>query len=383
MSQAHESIPAARKTFWAAAAFYLLIGLEFCYMATPFAIYFYSIYRPALDLVGSSPTLAWLSGFFLPHFVIDTTSDLLNARNEIGIVFAGLGLLLFFVGVAQVYYNKLTRRGAATGGLYNTVRHPQYASLMLSSFGLLILWPRYLVLLSFVAMMFVYYFLARLEEKECERKFGGSYVDYKRRTGMFIPLPFPEFAKLRIIPREGVKKIAVIAGLYIVVSAAAIGAAYFLKGWSIDRIYALYNENAAFVSITRVSGDSLDNIVSSVLENGQVREILRTRSGGASAKYVGYVLPPGYFAMEIPMVREDSVERFHFIRTGYDRTTCRVILTEAADALPDARGKEILLKGVRRVPILEAWVALNNLQVMRVESLAGQAGIVRMPGPMF
>ncbi len=187
MPSKHQSVPAARKTFWAAAAFYFLIGFEFVYMATPFAMYFYSVYRPALELVGGHTVLAWLSGFFLPHLVIETTSDLLNVRVALGAAFTGLGLLLFFVGAVQVYYHKLTRKSAVTGGLYNSIRHPQYAALMLSSLGLLILWPRYLVLLSFIAMMFVYFFLARLEEKECEGKFGDSYVAYMFRRECSSP----------------------------------------------------------------------------------------------------------------------------------------------------------------------------------------------------
>ncbi len=383
MLREHQAIPSARKTFWAAAAFYFLIGFEFIYMATPFAMYFYSVYRPGLDLVGGHPALAWLSGFFLPHFVIDTTSDLLNVRNEIGIVFAAAGFVLFFVGAAQVYYHKLTRKGAVTGGVYNAIRHPQYASLMLCSLGLLILWPRYLVLLSFVAMMLVYYFLAKLEEKECELKFGESYAEYKQRTGMFLPFRFPETERLRLLPANGVRRVAAIVGLYVTVSAIAVACAYFVKGWSLGKIYAAYEKDGAYVSITRVGEDSLNAIVRTALADKKVRELLSSSDDSASAKYVGYVLPAGYYALEIPMVREDSVERFHFIKARYDRSTCRVIITKAVGIGSNATGKDILLRAVRRIPVAEAWLDLRNWRVTRVASLAGESGIVRMPGPMF
>ena len=52
---------ATKRTFWTIAIFYLLIGFEFFYMASPFAIYFYSVYGPGLNSVNSNPTLAWLS----------------------------------------------------------------------------------------------------------------------------------------------------------------------------------------------------------------------------------------------------------------------------------------------------------------------------------
>jgi len=66
----------------------------------------------------------------------------------------------FCVGAAQVYYNKLARRGAVLGGVYNLVRHPQYTCLAASGLGMLLLWPRYIVLVTFVAMLFAYSFLA-------------------------------------------------------------------------------------------------------------------------------------------------------------------------------------------------------------------------------
>ena len=37
-----------KKSFWIAFAFYFLIGFEFFYMVSPFAVYFYSVYRPGL-----------------------------------------------------------------------------------------------------------------------------------------------------------------------------------------------------------------------------------------------------------------------------------------------------------------------------------------------
>ena len=36
-------------------------------------------------------------------------------------------------------------------------------------------------------LMMVYYRLARKEEQDMEKEFGDAYVEYKRRTGMFLP----------------------------------------------------------------------------------------------------------------------------------------------------------------------------------------------------
>jgi protein-S-isoprenylcysteine O-methyltransferase Ste14 len=117
-----------KSSFWGVFAFYFLIAFEFFYMAGPFAIYFYSIYAPILNFFNRSPSLAWLSRFFLPHAVRETSSLLIKSLEVAGIVLAILGFLAFCIGAYQVYYYKITKKGIVTGGIYNRIRHPQYAS---------------------------------------------------------------------------------------------------------------------------------------------------------------------------------------------------------------------------------------------------------------
>jgi protein-S-isoprenylcysteine O-methyltransferase Ste14 len=228
-----------RRTFWVAAAFYALIAFEFFYMASPFALYFYSVYAPGLNLPNNNPMLAWLSSFFLPHIVIETASPLMNLHNIIGGVLAAVGLMACCVGASQVYYHKLARKGAVTGGIYNFIRHPQYAALIISGFGMLLLWPRYMVLIMFTAMLFVYYFLARAEERECEEKFGQSYIDYRNKTNMFLPFRVPLVDKLPGLPASGLARVAAILGLYVITAAAAIGLANGIKSWTLDSLEAV------------------------------------------------------------------------------------------------------------------------------------------------
>jgi hypothetical protein len=37
------------------------------FMATPFALYYYSAYAPLLSAPSNIPAVAWLPAFFLPH----------------------------------------------------------------------------------------------------------------------------------------------------------------------------------------------------------------------------------------------------------------------------------------------------------------------------
>ncbi len=74
-----------------------------------------------------------------------------------------------------------------TSGLYGRVRHPQYFALFLITVGMLIQWPTIVTAAMWPILMFMYYRLARREEKEMESHFGDSYATYRQRVPMFLP----------------------------------------------------------------------------------------------------------------------------------------------------------------------------------------------------
>jgi hypothetical protein len=75
----------------AAWLFYAIFVLEILFMIRPAALYFYSVYGPALSFLDRSPATAWLTQFFLPH-ISTTASPFLN-------LLGGLGWLLLLVGI--------------------------------------------------------------------------------------------------------------------------------------------------------------------------------------------------------------------------------------------------------------------------------------------
>ncbi len=72
-------------------------------------------------------------------------------------------------------------------GLYRRVRHPQYSALFLITVGMLIQWPTLVTAAMWPVLMFMYYRLARREEKEMETRFGEKYLSYRRLVPMFLP----------------------------------------------------------------------------------------------------------------------------------------------------------------------------------------------------
>ncbi len=74
-----------------------------------------------------------------------------------------------------------------TSGLYGRVRHPQYFGLFLITVGMFIQWPTIITAAMWPILMFMYYRLARREEKEIESRFGDQYVTYRQQVPMFLP----------------------------------------------------------------------------------------------------------------------------------------------------------------------------------------------------
>ncbi|SES97951.1 Protein-S-isoprenylcysteine O-methyltransferase Ste14 [Natronincola peptidivorans] len=354
-----------KRTFWGAALFYILIAFEFFYMASPFAIYFYSVYRPALNFFNQSSAWGWLISFFMPH-VAQTSSTIINLHNVVGAVLATAGFLAFCIGACQVYYNKLTKKGAVTGGVYRYIRHPQYAAFIICSFGLMLMWPRYIVLMMFNTMLFAYYLLARVEEKECEAKFGESYINYKNQTGMFFPLRISFLEKLKPAPKSSIAKFFMLLILYICVQAAGIGIARGLDNLSLDNLYTHYSGNTAFISMNKIEADKLKGIKEMVTTDEEVKGILEAAGNIETTKYLNYVMPAEWFVPEIPMNGiNGSVGHRH--SSNYDTNNYKVIFNKVeVRGNQDVTGKDLIRNVARREPIVEVWVNVEEGSITKI-----------------
>ena len=73
------------------------------------------------------------------------------------------------------------------GGIYEKIRHPQIIG-ELGTWWIvpLLLNSPFLSLIS-LAMIPIFYFFCVFEEKDLEIRYGLTYIEYRKRTGMFIP----------------------------------------------------------------------------------------------------------------------------------------------------------------------------------------------------
>ena len=72
-------------------------------------------------------------------------------------------------------------------GIFKYIRHPLYSSLIFLTWGIFLKNPNYhLLFVSLISTAFLY-LTARCDERECIEFFGNEYVEYMKRTKLFIP----------------------------------------------------------------------------------------------------------------------------------------------------------------------------------------------------
>lgn len=339
----------SKPLFWTASAFYALIAFEFFYMASPFAAYFYSVYGPGMDWLQALPLADWTLWFILPHLVEDTRSTVLNYVELFGITLLFGGLLAFVVGAFQVYCAKLTKSGAVTGGVYRYIRHPQYAALIIASFGMLLVWPRFLVLFSTSCVILAYVLLARAEERQCLRSFP-EYADYWATTGMFWPRIF----KSR--NTEPTSTLKLLTGFVAAVTLVTI-CAFGLRAAVLGSLYTVETDAGVFLSVAHIDDTDLASIAQIALADAQVQGAIV--AADADGVVLAYVLPTQMYVSEIPMHLPAGESFGHSVPRDADPVQWKVILTRAKFGAGHD-GSNILAEAVNKSPLVEVHIDLSD-----------------------
>lgn len=210
---------------------YAVSALEMIIMISPAAAYFYSVYTPLFHGLEQFAATAWLPQFFLPHLA-QTTWPVFRWLSILGAVLTLIGVLAFLACAVQLYWGKFVRKQLVSGGLYGRVRHPQYLCLAVAGAGLLLLWPRFFILATYLVMLGLYYLLARHEEEVVRARYGAPAEAYMATVPMFNPFrrlpagqPFAPPARARAF------------AIWLAVVAVGLGLAFLLRIVAIDRLH--------------------------------------------------------------------------------------------------------------------------------------------------
>ncbi len=163
----------------------------------PTSVYLAFVVALALEMFGiplSMYAVTWAIGVNLPQGILwqHTLQQYIGYWGMyIGTVLNGIGALLVILGWRDVhkYYwaKEPSQSELVTWGVYKYIRHPQYNGFLLITLGLLVHWATIPLLIMWPILVGLYYRLAKKEERAMEEEFGDKYVEYKKKTRMFMP----------------------------------------------------------------------------------------------------------------------------------------------------------------------------------------------------
>jgi len=347
--------------------FYLVIVFEIIYMITPFALFYYSAYGPSLNFLNKLPVTAWLAGFFLPHFT-KTSSAILNALNAAGKLLFLIGFFLFLVGAAQIYFAKFFKKGAVTRVLYRYIRHPQYTAFAIMGLGTLLVWPRYIILVMFVTMLFVYYALARKEENECCVKYGEDYMNYLGKTSMFFPGDSYIFGRFQHLKTFKLKPSLVILVVYVLVLCSALAASLGLRNFSVSQISKLSTQNSVTISVVPVKSDVLSKIEQMTKDREDIQKRLARSGYENGEKFLNYVVPLEWIIPDLPLDPDEISMKGHHQPEDFDQNEFKVLFAKVVSpSLQNVNGIHILKKARKILPVLVVKLNIVNEEILGIE----------------
>lgn len=293
MVQGRSNSSVGKRFAWISVIFLsFIVGLEIVIMISPFAFFFYGAFNPFLLALNQSWMTRWLTAFFLPHMVVPP-NGVLTVLRILGSVFFVAGMLVFFVCAGQVYLGKLLKKGVATKGLYVLIRHPQYLGLGLAALGLAIMWPRFLTLTLFAVMLFLYYLLAKDEERRMINRFGESYIAYMNRTGMFLP-HFIERAFTGNPKPQQRLSIGKAIAIFLVLLVMTVGSGFILRAYTVHHLPLEQVNRVDVITITKEDLMTAKQLLPSVLQDPAIASKLQMVENSKGQRLLAYFIPIDY-----------------------------------------------------------------------------------------
>ncbi len=291
-----------------------------------------------------------------------------------------VGAAWFLAAAGQLYWNKFRSLGMVTHGLYALSRHPQYTALALLGLGALLLWPRFLVLIAYVLMLFLYRALAAMEERECEWTFGEPYRAYQARTPPILP-GLPPSSKLAAIPAATVDRapltqaaLGAIGGI-----AVAVLIAFALREYSLSQITALYENHVAVLSPAPLSESELRAAYQVALKDPAVRNIMLN---AGDEPLVIHVVPANWHLADLPL--EIAPGRGgHDTPANFDRRHYKLLFSRPRSHEPRASWKDIVRYAYGLKPLWLARVDVATREVTAVETPPSHVRWGDIPTPLF
>ncbi|MBI5614024.1 isoprenylcysteine carboxylmethyltransferase family protein [Candidatus Gottesmanbacteria bacterium] len=146
--------------------------------------------------------LSKYGSWVLDGFVILQLTGLSLLPTNFGLLGQSVGFILVCIGIRIAYSARITldtnwsnafdyqikkKHELITAGIYNTIRHPIYTSMILAGTGAELVAETYIFIPTLILMFVWAYTQAKKEEQILSIHFGKSYDLYMNQSWMFLP----------------------------------------------------------------------------------------------------------------------------------------------------------------------------------------------------
>jgi hypothetical protein len=241
------------------------------------------------------------------------------------------------------------------------------------------------------AIWFVYYLLARSEERECFEKYGESYRDYYQKTGRFLPRIKKNITDHlgEILPPKGVKRIGALMVVYLLTVACTIVLGLFARSYSLSRISTIVRDNAAVISTVPMGKSQMAKIVSIAVNEANGRHRLVQIADPVDTRQLIYIVPLEWRIPELTMESAQNGQRGHGFNptnhmnpTDFDRNLYKVLFSMTG-VDEGVAGKDIISKARYQKPFLLVKLNLQTKRVIGIETPPHQGKYAGVPVPIF
>jgi hypothetical protein len=159
--------------------------------------------------------------------------------------------------------------------------------------GLAIMWPRFLTLTLFAVMLFLYYLLAKDEERRMTNRFGESYISYMNRTGMFFP-HFIEKAMIGSSKPQQRLSIGRAVVIFLVLLVVIVGSGFILRAYTIHHLPLGQVNHIDVITLTKDDLIIAKQLLPSVLQGSAIASKLQPIENSKGHRLLAYFIPVDY-----------------------------------------------------------------------------------------
>jgi len=229
-------------------------------------------------------------------------------------------------------------------------------------------------------MLFVYYLLAKKEERECLEKFGNDYKSFLDSTSMFFP--GDKYLKLPLFPVAGLKRTISWITTYLITLTVTVLVAFGLRNYAIKSISTLNTKNAATISLVNMNTSDIDRILSIAKRDPEVQKRLASLENKGNLKLLNYITPLSWFVADLPLEPYEEGKEGHIQPTDFNRNEYKVLFTKAITH-SDVNGMDIIKKTYKRIPIIVVRVNLQQGIVIGINEPPPHVVWGDIPTPLF